>query len=171
MIMNKTPLAEVKQTKKVKPGVEVPKPVFEEVVYTSHKQVKPCPMNRLDYNLFRGWELPADEDGTDEGYVVMYTDGGKPNVEGYPGYISWSPKKQFDEGYTEITTSNEVSTPIERLLEEKKELDTKIKKLFVFTRGEMKGVSEAGTKLLIDQLAIMEPYSVILGKRIKLMGG
>jgi len=47
------------------------------------------PMNRQDYNDFRGWELPADEDGSDEGYLVRYED----------GYISWSPVTQFDEAY------------------------------------------------------------------------
>ena len=53
-------------------------------------------MNRREYNQFRGWELPADERPEDEGYLVEYLDGGKPNVEGYAGYVSWSPKEQFD---------------------------------------------------------------------------
>jgi hypothetical protein len=34
-------------------------------------------MNRAEYNVFRGWVLPIDEDGTDEGYLVEYQDGGK----------------------------------------------------------------------------------------------
>lgn len=70
--------------------------------YISHKQVTAKPMNRLDYNTYRGWELPADEDGTDEGYLVEYVDGGKPNHPDHAGYISWSPKEQFDNGYTEV---------------------------------------------------------------------
>lgn len=60
------------------------------------------PMTRLAYNLLRKWELPADENGADEGYLVCYQDGGKPNVEGFPGYVSWSPKEQFDNAYREI---------------------------------------------------------------------
>lgn len=56
-------------------------------------------MNRAAYNAFRGWTLPADENGEDEGYLVEYLDGGKPNVEGRAGYVSWSPKEQFDNAY------------------------------------------------------------------------
>jgi len=57
------------------------------------------PMNRLEYNQYRGWQLPADEDGSDEGYLVEYTDGGKPNDSRHAGYISWSPKAQADAAY------------------------------------------------------------------------
>ena len=57
------------------------------------------PMSRLDYNIFRGWELPTNENGSDEGYLVEYTDGGKPNTKEYQGYVSWSPKVQFENAY------------------------------------------------------------------------
>ena len=57
------------------------------------------PMNRLDYNIFRGWELPANENGSDEGYLVEYKDGGEPNTKEYQGYVSWSPKVQFENAY------------------------------------------------------------------------
>jgi len=60
-------------------------------------------MTRAAYNLFRGWTLPADENGADEGYLVEYQDGGKPNVLGRAGYVSWSPKEQFDAAYRPCT--------------------------------------------------------------------
>lgn len=63
------------------------------------KLVAAKPMTRLEYNLLRGWVVPADEDPSDEGYLVEYQDGGKPNVPGFAGYISWSPKEQFDGAY------------------------------------------------------------------------
>lgn len=63
------------------------------------KRIAAKPMTRLEYNKFRGWELPGDENGADEGYLVEYQDGGKPNVEGYAGYVSWSPKEQFEKAY------------------------------------------------------------------------
>ena len=66
------------------------------------KNIAAKPMTRREYNEFRGWELPGDEEGSDEGYMVEYLDGGKPNVEGYNGYISWSPKEQFDNAYQPI---------------------------------------------------------------------
>ena len=56
-------------------------------------------MTRLAYNEYRGWTLPADENGSDAGYLVEYTDGGTPNHPGHVGYISWSPKAQFDSAY------------------------------------------------------------------------
>lgn len=67
--------------------------------YIGTKIVNATPMNRLDYNTLRGWTVPADENPADDGYLVEYTDGGKPNVEGYAGYVSWSPKEQFDNAY------------------------------------------------------------------------
>lgn len=67
--------------------------------YYGTKRIAAKPMTRLEYNHFRKWELPKDENGEDEGYLVEYLDGGKPNVEGYAGYISWSPKEQFDAAY------------------------------------------------------------------------
>ncbi len=53
--------------------------------YIGTKIINAKPINRADYNTFRGWELPANENGADEGYLVEYLDGGKPNVEGYAG--------------------------------------------------------------------------------------
>lgn len=53
-------------------------------------------MTRGDYNIFRGWPIPENEDPNDEGYLVVY-----PN-----GYESWSPKKQFDEAHRQIDHMN-----------------------------------------------------------------
>lgn len=52
-----------------------------------------------EYNTKRGWPMPADEDPQTEGYLVEYTDGGKPNHPAHNGYISWSPKEQFERAY------------------------------------------------------------------------
>ena len=48
--------------------------------------VKAKPMTRGDYNKYRGWELPANENAADEGYYIVYPD----------GYESWCPKAQFE---------------------------------------------------------------------------
>ena len=48
-------------------------------------------MTRGDYNRYRGWKTPADENPADEGYLVKYSD----------GYESWSPKDVFEETYKE----------------------------------------------------------------------
>lgn len=70
--------------------------------YICHKVVNAVPMTRLAYNDLRGWALPADECGGDEGFLVEYLDGGAANHPAYAGYISWSPAAVFLRGYTEV---------------------------------------------------------------------
>ena len=69
--------------------------------YIGVKEIKARPMNRADYNIYRGWKLPDDEDGADEGFLVEYIDGGKSNHPSHEGYISWSPKDIFERAYRE----------------------------------------------------------------------
>ena len=57
--------------------------------YIGTKQIEARPMTRGDYNNYRGWQIPAEENPADEGYLVRYSD----------GYESWSPEKQFNEAY------------------------------------------------------------------------
>lgn len=67
--------------------------------YIGTKLINAKPMTRQAYNDFRGWTLPADENGEDEGYLVEYVDGGKGNTDHYAGYVSWSPADVFDRAY------------------------------------------------------------------------
>lgn len=57
--------------------------------YVGTKVITAKPMNRGEYNEFRGWTMPADENPTDPGYLVQYED----------EYISWSPKEVFEKAY------------------------------------------------------------------------
>ena len=70
-------------------------------LYLGIKLVKAAPMTRAAYNDYRGWELPADENGSDQGYIVEYIDGGQANHPDHKGYISWSPKGVFERAYRE----------------------------------------------------------------------
>lgn len=70
--------------------------------YIGVKEINATPMSRAAYNLFRGWQLPADENGEDEGYLVEYIDGGQANTATYKGYVSWSPKDVFERAYKPI---------------------------------------------------------------------
>jgi hypothetical protein len=63
------------------------------------KEIRAVKMTRLEYNIFRGWTLPADENGLDEGFLVEYVDGGEANTAEYAGYVSWSPKDVFENAY------------------------------------------------------------------------
>lgn len=77
----------------------VVKPHEDMGTYVGTKVVNAKPMNRLQYNHLRGWQVPADENPLDEGYLVEYTDRADRNVDGYEGYISWSPKDVFERAY------------------------------------------------------------------------
>lgn len=57
--------------------------------YIGVKVVAAEPMSRGEYNEYRGWKIPSNENPEDEGYHIRYPD----------GYESWCPKKQFDEAY------------------------------------------------------------------------
>jgi hypothetical protein len=67
--------------------------------YIGVKLIHAIGMTRRRYNEYRGWQLPANENGDDEGFLVEYMDGGKSNVEGHAGYVSWSPKDVFERAY------------------------------------------------------------------------
>lgn len=70
--------------------------------YIGTKLINAWPMTRLAYNELRGWPLPDDENGADDGYLVEYQDGGKANHPAYAGYISWSPKDVFERAYSPL---------------------------------------------------------------------
>ena len=53
-------------------------------------------MTREEYNNYRGWAMPADENGKDPGYKVRYKG----------GYESWSPKDVFEESYRPVNAMN-----------------------------------------------------------------
>lgn len=67
--------------------------------YIGTKSLRAKPMTRGEYCKYRNWELPANEDQADEGYLVEYDDGGKPNDPRHEGYISWSPADVFEKSY------------------------------------------------------------------------
>lgn len=69
--------------------------------YTGTKTLLAKPMTRGDYNDYRGWQIPPNEDPKEEGYLVEYLNGGKANDSRHAGYISWSPKKVFEGTYQE----------------------------------------------------------------------
>lgn len=60
--------------------------------YIGTKTIEATPMNLGDYNDYRKWTIPANEDPKREGYLVKYPD----------GYESWSPKDVFDASYHEL---------------------------------------------------------------------
>ena len=71
--------------------------------YIGVKLIKAAPMTRGHYNAYRNWELPANENGADAGFIVEYIDGGQSNHPGHDGYISWSPADVFVRAYRQTS--------------------------------------------------------------------
>ena len=61
--------------------------------YKCHKIVHARPMSKGEYNVIHDRAVPGEDN--DRGYEVTY------NKDTPDHYVSWSPKKQFDEGYKE----------------------------------------------------------------------
>ena len=66
------------------------------------KLINAKPMTRQEYNDFRCWTLPENENGDDKGWLVEYLDGGQPNTKEYAGYVSWSPDEVFQNAYRAV---------------------------------------------------------------------
>lgn len=130
------------------------------VSFTCHKTVKAVPMNRKAYNDLRGWSVPSDENPEDEGYLVEYQDDGHKNVEGFDGYISWSPKDTFEKGYKLSETFTD------RLKIEMEDLQVKLKKLEDFLYSDKSDSLEETQKSLMKiQLCAMVTYYGIVSTR------
>lgn len=129
-------------------------------LYIGTKQLKARPMTRGEYNDYRGLAISPDDDASDEGYLVEYLDGGKPNHPDHSGYISWSPKDVFERAYRSSETF------LDRLMIELDELQEKHKKLQQFLESDDDGVGEDAIDMLKKQEAVMSEYVAILQSRI-----
>ena len=70
--------------------------------YIGTKIIKAKPMTRGDYNDYRGWQIPADEDPSDEGYLMKYEN----------GHVQWLPKEMFEADYIEYDKNKLPATAI-----------------------------------------------------------
>lgn len=68
-------------------------------LYLGTKLVHATAMTRGEYNSYRGWDQPSDENPEEPGFLVEYVDGGQPNHPKHDGYISWSPEHVFEAAY------------------------------------------------------------------------
>jgi hypothetical protein len=146
--------------------------------YTGTKIVKAQPMTRSEYINYRGWgDVPANESGTDAGYLVEYTDGGTPNDSRHLGYISWSPAAQFEGAYIDIGDVSRLLPYQQRVVAEKAALDVSIERLQAFIADRffatLYGADRFFATLYGDeqlrlkaQLSIMFEFSRILSARI-----
>ena len=133
------------------------------VAFIGTKSVLATTMSRGEYNEYRGWTIPENEDPAEQGYLVEYVDGGKPNDERHKGYISWSPRDVFEKSY------HQSQTPQDRVRLEQIELTQKLDALEnLLDKGQPAFIDDEQWKLLNKQAEIMDQYSDVLATRIAL---
>lgn len=123
------------------------------IKYTGTKELQAMPMTRGDYNEHRGWKIPENENPEDLGYLVQDED----------GYVSWSPKENFEKAYR-VSESH-----VNRMKIEAEELKKKLQGLYAFTKGDLfKKLPSRKQVLMSEQYKAMSDYHWILTMRIKL---
>ena len=137
--------------------------------YIGTKRIEAEPMTRGDYNKYRGWTIPADENPEDEGYIVKYSN----------DYISWSPKQTFEEAYSEIGENPLYDTALLMKSNDFKDrfraeyyqlkirangLKTMLKK---YKNNTLPFKPNCTYELLFTQLVYMENYIIVLEERAK----
>ena len=136
--------------------------------YIGTKIINALPMTRLAYNELRGWELPQDENGEDEGFLVEYLDGGQANHPDYAGYISWSPKDVFEKAYVEIGEADDSPDHIIRVKAERAQLHDRLKKLQAFfDTDRFRSLDAAENSRMQRQAMYMIDYLDVLDSRLK----
>lgn len=126
------------------------------------------PMTFQEYNYLREWELPANQDGADQGYLVEYVDGGKPNTKLYPGYVSWSPKEQFENAYKALEIDGSSLLPHQqRVVLEHADIADKLIKLQAFIGTTVfASLKQVEQNLLKKQVQLLYELKIVLGSRI-----
>ena len=129
------------------------------VSFTCHKTVKAVPMSLSEYSDIMGCKEP-EEDA--QGYFVMYEPDGHPNMEGFEGYVSWSPKDTFEKGYKLSETFTD------RLKIEMEDLEVKLQKLENFLYSDKsESLEETQKSLMKIQLCAMVTYYGIVSTRFE----
>ena len=138
--------------------------------YIGTKVIHARPMTRQAYNDYRGWQLPDNEDGADDGYLVEYADGGKTNDPRHAGYISWSPKDVFERSYRPMQ-GHGLPPYQQRVVTEKADLDERLGRLLAFFQTpSFEFMAETERSRLRNQARFMEGYSAVLKERIAAFG-
>lgn len=93
-------------------------------IYAAKHKVQAVAKTRQEYNDFRGWILPEDENGDDLGYMIQFEDS---------EHYTWQPKEVFDSMY--VKDNEDEKSLSERLEIEIDELVAKQTKLQDFIQS------------------------------------
>lgn len=136
---------------------------------TQIKQVLVKEMTRGNYNEFRSWIIPENENPLDEGFLVKDPDS---------DYITWIPKDQFDKSIT--IGSDLIDTAIlmkssdfkHRFKAEFDQLSIRYyglqKMVNAYENNQLKFTPKCSLEILKSQLDVMKKYIEILEERAKI---
>ena len=140
--------------------------------YIGTKIVKAEPMKLGDYNDYRGWTIPEDEDPEREGYLIKYLN----------DYVSWSPKEIFEEAYVR-TENNKLAVTAKGMNSKdfKERFKAEYKQLVIRAQGlsnmldKMKNrtlefTPKCSYEILNRQLEYMKDYKGVLEERASIEG-
>lgn len=132
------------------------------VAFAGASLVHAATMTRQEYNDYRGWQLPEDENGADVGYILEDREGQK-NTEQLDGFVQWLPKDVF------LRKFAIAQTPQDRVRLEQMELTQKLDALENFLdKGQPSFICDQQWALLQEQQKHMDAYNDVLAKRIAL---
>ena len=130
--------------------------------YIGTKVVRARRMTRGEYNEYRGWDLPANENPADDGYLVEYPSSPNQNHPAHSGYISWSPLNVFRKSYREAGASLTFGEAIEALKAGHKIARTgwngKGMFLYYVGPGRYPPSTPPGTEIAAEHLDFRVPY-------------
>ncbi|QFH68104.1 hypothetical protein FR773_26095 (plasmid) [Leclercia adecarboxylata] len=123
-------------------------------------------MSRATYNEFRGWTLPANEQGDEVGYLVINPQG-KSNTPHAEGYASWIPKDLFESTHLLVGDVSDLP-PFHQLLKaERTQLIDRIQKLVAYIGTEhFLSLDAFEQSRLNSQLDYMQSYRRELDERL-----
>ena len=132
--------------------------------YIGVKEVEAREMTLGEYNKYKGWEMPLDENPFKEGYLVKYD----------TGYISWCPKEEFEKANIssvglDLNPNAKFELPHQqRVQEEILELNEKLCKLadFVYSNPFFLKITIEEQEYLRFQYLAMSAYFRVLSLRI-----
>lgn len=132
--------------------------------YLGRKIIKATPMSRLEYNIYRGWTMPEDEDDI-PGYLVEYPGSDHKNHPDHEGYISWSPADAFTPTHLHLGDIGQYPDFLQRLIAEQVELDDRLIKLTTYLENPDSAKNKQRSLLQL-QLAHMRGLNSVLQARI-----
>lgn len=83
----------------------------ETTLYGAASVCSAVPMTRGEYNAYRGWSMPPDEQPDEPGYLRSLAED--------PSYATWTPKHIFDKSFKSLSDGVSYGVAVDLLLSQK----------------------------------------------------